>query len=49
MNILSIVRITTVVGLSAIKLISTALKVKEAKQQGLINPIFAITTTALLI
>lgn len=41
MNILSIVRITTVVGLSAIKLISTALKVKEAKQQGLINPIFA--------
>ena len=38
MNIVSIIRITTVVGLSAIKLVSTALKVKEAKRQGLINP-----------
>lgn len=38
MNIVSIIRITTVVGLSAIKLVSTALKVKEAKQKGLINP-----------
>lgn len=40
MNLLSAVRIATVVGLSAIKLVSTALKVKEARSQGLINPIF---------
>lgn len=41
MNVFGIIRIAAVVGLSAIKLVSTALKVKEAKEQGLINPVFA--------
>lgn len=40
MNVFGIIRITAVVGLSAIKLVSTVLKIKEAKEQGLINPIF---------
>lgn len=37
-SILGLVRIAAVVGLSAIKVISTCLKVKEAKEQGVINP-----------
>lgn len=41
MSVLGIIRIAAVVGLSAVKLVSTALKVKEAREQGLINPIFA--------
>ena len=41
MTIISVIRIAAVVGLSAIKIASTALKIKEAKQQGLINPMFS--------
>lgn len=38
-SILGLVRIAAVVGLSAIKVISTCLKVKEAKEMGVINPL----------
>lgn len=41
MNVIGVLRIAAVVGLSAIKVMSTVLKIKEAKQQGLINPMFA--------
>jgi hypothetical protein len=41
MNVIGVLRIAAVVGLSAIKVVSTVLKIKEAKQQGLINPMFA--------
>jgi len=41
MNVFGVIRIATVVGLSAIKVISAVLKAKEANQSGLINPIFA--------
>lgn len=40
MDILSTIRIATVVGLSAIKIIGAILRVKEAKEDGLINHIF---------
>lgn len=40
MDIFSTIRIATVVGLSAIKIIGAVLKVKEAKECGLINPVF---------
>lgn len=39
-SIFGIIRIAAVVGLSAIKVVSTCLKFKEAKEQGLINPVF---------
>lgn len=37
-SILGLIRIAAVVGLSAIKVISTCVKIKEAKEQGVINP-----------
>ena len=45
-SIFSIIRIAAVVGLSAIKVVSTCLKFKEAKEQGLINPVFMRTNNS---
>ena len=37
MSVFSVIRITTMVGLSAIKLVSTVMKIRDEKKQGLIN------------